>query len=274
MKKKNKEFLIVLLVTIFFSIIALAIWLSQLCINRYIIRNLNEAIIDNDIEAIEELATTAYNLNERPYFLAMDRVNLPPLHVACRQGNLTAVQILVDHGADINSQNTWNQQTPLISCLVGGTNENRIEIACFLLDNGADPKVKDMTGCTVLDYIPRWVGSGSDKQLVIEQQQLDLAVTLINSGVIPNDNVWFQAAYANNVSLLDYLINHCDMDVNCIRPSDQYTALICAAELNAIEAVAYLLEHGADKSHVSCEGKTAYDYAIEKGFTDIVELLK
>ena len=273
MKKKNKKFLIVLLVTISFSIIASAIWLSQLCINRFIIRNLNEAIINNDIEAIEELAETAYNLNERPYLWALDRVNLPPLHMACRKGNLQAVQILIQNGAEINSQNTWDKQTPLISSLVG-TDENRMEIARFLLDNGADPTIRDVTGRTALDYVPRWVETGIDKQSDKEQQQLDLAVTLINLGAVPDDDLLFQAAYANNVTLLDYLINHCGMNVNCIRPSDQYTALICAAELNAIEAVAYLLEHGADKSHVSCEGKTAYDYAIEKGFTDIVELLK
>jgi len=50
--------------------------------------------------------------------------------------------------------------------------------------------------------------------------------------------------------------------------------LIWLAKHNAITAVKWLIDKGADKSIKDAAGKTAYDYAIENGFTDLAELLK
>jgi len=36
----------------------------------------------------------------------------------------------------------------------------------------------------------------------------------------------------------------------------------------------FLLENGADKSIKDNDGKTAYDYAVENGNTELAELLK
>ena len=67
-----------------------------------------------------------------------------------------------------------------------------------------------------------------------------------------------------------------DFDLNFGINGD--TALICYCRNRYVTAnvedIKILLEHGADKSIVNNEGKTAYDYAVENDFTDIAELLK
>jgi ankyrin repeat protein len=52
------------------------------------------------------------------------------------------------------------------------------------------------------------------------------------------------------------------------------TPLMWAVIGNSVEGVQYLLKNGADISVKSLEGKTAYDYAMEKGYTDLAELIK
>jgi ankyrin repeat protein len=47
-----------------------------------------------------------------------------------------------------------------------------------------------------------------------------------------------------------------------------------AANLGSIECVQYLIESGADTALTSAEGKTAYDYAVEKGYEEIAQLLR
>jgi ankyrin repeat protein len=47
-----------------------------------------------------------------------------------------------------------------------------------------------------------------------------------------------------------------------------------AASLGSAECVQFLIESGADTALTSEEGKTAYDYAVEKGYEDIAQLLR
>ena len=52
------------------------------------------------------------------------------------------------------------------------------------------------------------------------------------------------------------------------------TALIVAAQNNQIEIAQLLLDRGASKSITDGSGKTAYDYAVEKGYEEIARLLR
>ena len=51
------------------------------------------------------------------------------------------------------------------------------------------------------------------------------------------------------------------------------TALMFGASYSTPEMVQLLLDEGADKSYIDNSGKTAYDYAVEKGNDDIACLL-
>lgn len=52
------------------------------------------------------------------------------------------------------------------------------------------------------------------------------------------------------------------------------TALMFAARDSTPEMVKMLLDYGADPSYTDEDGKTAYDYAVEEGHTELAELLK
>ena len=41
-----------------------------------------------------------------------------------------------------------------------------------------------------------------------------------------------------------------------------------------ISAAVWLMDNGANKDALDLTGKTAYDYAAEKGYTEIAELLR
>ena len=51
------------------------------------------------------------------------------------------------------------------------------------------------------------------------------------------------------------------------------TALMFGAAYSTPEMVQLLLDEGANKSYIDNSGKTAYDYAVEKGNNDNARLL-
>lgn len=68
--------------------------------------------------------------------------------------------------------------------------------------------------------------------------------------------------------LLD--IGYCDVNDS----SDGITVLMFAAKDSSPDMVKLLLDYGADKTIVDETGRTAYDYAVERGNSEIAELLK
>lgn len=64
------------------------------------------------------------------------------LYEACRQGHKKVVDLLVEHGWDVNFKKSPNQRTPLMQSVLGGY----VEIARTLLDNGADSTLRDHAG--------------------------------------------------------------------------------------------------------------------------------
>ena len=57
-----------------------------------------------------------------------------PLHNACSYGHLEVAELLVNHGADVNSMDLW-QFTPLHEAASKG----KMEVCSFLLAHGANP---------------------------------------------------------------------------------------------------------------------------------------
>ena len=77
------------------------------------------------------------------------------------------------------------------------------------------------------------------------------------------------------VPIIQYLVESGVYDIDAVCGSEGETALICAAKRdNGISAIKVLLDHGADKTIKDDNGKTAYDYAVENGNTELAEVLK
>ena len=87
-------------------------------------------------------------------------------------------------------------------------------------------------------------------------------------------NLMYQAAAGDDDRLLAYLWEHYEMNVD--QPSNGMcrTALMFAVMRDARRSCQFLLNHGAEKSVTDAEGKTAYDIALELGYTEIAEMVR
>ena len=76
-------------------------------------------------------------------------LNNTPLHIACKRRNINFVKKLFEYGA----KNTINTQDKYgTTALMFASANNNFDVVNFLLDNGADPLLKDTFGKTALRY--------------------------------------------------------------------------------------------------------------------------
>ena len=125
--------------------------------------------------------------------------------------------------------------------------------------------------------------SVKDDEIEEQQKNVELLAYVIEQGVSLEAPDWtvygakslLGVAASNNQTLCcQYLLDNGYCDVNEIIDESGKTSLIIAAKEGSHGAYKLLLEYGADKSIKDNEGKTAYDYAVENGNTEIAELLK
>jgi len=101
----------------------------------------------NNVKRLEELIQDGSDVNE----LDWDRGS-PPLHFACAAGNLDAIEVLLEYGAEINAQNKHGR-TPL-HCLIS---ERFDKIALWLIQYcNADPHIQDKRGVSAYDLAQRF----------------------------------------------------------------------------------------------------------------------
>jgi len=86
----------------------------------------------------------------------IDHIGWTPLHYACAKGQLQVAQFLITNGANPNSRSP-NGSTPLMMAAQAG-NEELIK---FLLDNGADIRIRNELGLSVIEiaeiYQKPWI---------------------------------------------------------------------------------------------------------------------
>ena len=206
------------------------------------------------------------------------------------------MKMLVHYGADINARSNSNNTPLLIACMGSGQYEN----IKWLIDNGADPLAKNYGKETTL---MRAVQLGDTMTVHL----------LISKGVAINENPWgftalmYATRYANWPCVFSLLDNGADAN---IADNTNMLPVLWAAELNNIDAVQAMLkrtnnintidsfghmtplmwatynEHdnpqiiqafldkGALVNIKDIHGQTALSWAMKKGNTETVALLK
>lgn len=244
--------------------------------NFHYARTINTYIENDDIESLELYLSKNGNIDSKPYMFDLDRTNFPPLTYASYIGNLEAVNLLLNEGADINNINSTNYTSAIIAALSKAYkyNENRIVIAELLFVNGADINYRDRNGDgenAVTMVVITITDEDEDRE---KQEQYLLFKTLVENGGnyeinCTYGNILAKAAAYDNELIINYLVTDLDFNID-IKSTNDYTPLMFAVEHNSLSAVIELVNLGADISLTNIEGKSAYDIAVEKNYTDII----
>jgi len=232
---------------------------------------------------------------------------LTALLIAARDGQLDAVQALVESGADVDQISAGDKSNPLIIAIANG----HYGVAKYLADHGADPNIVNIDGLSPLwatmnmRYAPvSWAPNPRTDQ---EIDSLILIADLLDHGANPNiqtlkrklwfspsshDQTWadprnstpfFRAAEASDVDAMKLLVER-GADPNLPNMIGT-TPLMVAAGLGWVgnfsanapgqwmNAVNFCLDHGADINAADGKGYTALHGAAVRGDNEMIKFL-
>ena len=282
--KKGKRILTIV-ITIVAFILILAVSLTAFAAVK-IYSYMEVTALCGQIQAGKDIDTDIADATTAPLFIR-PLLNLIeadidiPLVEACYYKNLQAVEVLLDNGADPNFylDGGWS---PMEAAAVGCSRypEESLTIMKLLYEHGADIDGFGSHGTALYHVCIGLIGERRN-----EEQELEILFWLLDNGADPivgasNTTVLHFAVRSANPELIPVLIEQYDLDVNA-HGGMQKTPLISAVcyevdsqdEQITKEIVTELLAHGADASAVDEDGKTAYDYAMEKGYDEVAALL-
>jgi uncharacterized protein len=229
---------------------------------------------------------------------------LTPLIFAARQGDLATVKALVAAGADVNGTSEFGW-----SALLAATQNKYYRIGEYLLQHHADPNIANGGGWNPL-YIAtdnRNIEGGDYPVRKPDMDHLDFIKELLAAGANPNlrmhsstetrtvfTNQWLvedgatpflRSAQSGDLVLMKLLVDH-GADPK-IATDYNVTPLMVASGIGwvegvtyewspqeTLEAVQYLLDHGADVNAQDAEDlRTALMGAAHKGRNDVIQLL-
>ncbi|CAL8118808.1 unnamed protein product [Orchesella dallaii] len=105
-------------------------------------RSVWQAAIDNDVDKI-----TKFSKAQKFDPNVTDKYGYTALHYAARNGCLSAAKTLIEFGADCNAQTGSLRATPLHRAVTA----KKTEMVQFLVQSGANLKLKDTDGLTPFD---------------------------------------------------------------------------------------------------------------------------
>jgi ankyrin repeat protein len=103
------------------------------------VERLHRAAFDGDIPEMARLVAAGYSLE------LFDDLEKAPLHYAVENDQLEAVKWLLDHGANINSNNEPKIGETALCIAAQGLS---LQVVEFLLKRGADPDINGWMGLT------------------------------------------------------------------------------------------------------------------------------
>lgn len=214
------------------------------------------AIEANDVAKVNELLETGLDPNrtdKKPSVLWSFLETAPrrPLSIACDEGNIQIVQLLIDYGATAEyvKRTGWS---PLRATLFY-YHPDDVEIVKLLLEHGATPNDVD-------DMLPVFVAAKMIPKVFDAQKT--------NGTVFSTE--YDQETAEGIAEIVMILLG--DNSVNITNSSGQ-TLLMVAVKAENIHLVECLLDRGCDPGIVDKYGKTALDYALELGYDEIAQVL-
>lgn len=263
---------------------------------------LHRAVLNNNLDVVNVLLSykdidTEIKL---PYEASVDDWYLggaTPLLVASYTGNADIVNALIEAGSDIRAKDDIDGATTIHIASANGNNEvinillnkdntlineadsmkdtplhwasikNQTDTISLLLANGADTKLTNSDGNTVLHYAAMY-GDVNTVNVLLEADS-SLASVENNEGITP---IYYAIVVSDN-DILSSIITNGQIDINK-KDSLGYTPLHYAANYGNMEVVVLLVEEfNADKTIVNDDNFTASDIAANNSYYTIVEYL-
>lgn len=259
-----------------------------------------EAIEKNNIDEVRRLIEagagvnttyefeTAYGTSDNPSWCTEVQT---ALMLAAYKSEKEIVELLVEHGADVNSTNSYG-----ITALMLASNafsKTQTQIVEYLIEHGADINAVNKIGESALFYATTvetakvLIDHGADINIVNEEgisilqsantHSIEIAAMLIEYGVEPKslDIQWWLiwAIQNKRKKVVEIMINN-KADINAV--SDGSTPLMWAVSDNSLDIVKLLIDKGADiNTETDFLGfkQSALEISVTHNFTDIVKLL-
>nr|XP_055187923.1 ankyrin repeat domain-containing protein 26-like [Nyctereutes procyonoides] len=222
---------------------------------------------------------------------AVDYAKRSALHLACANGHVDIVKLLIDRKCQLNLRDGEN--TTALMKAVQSQEEACVDI---LLKHGANPDVKDNKGNTALHYAAFGENVTIAQKVLLRKGNVEiknkdgLTPLLVAVNEKKEKMVAFLVEEAN-INAVDYAKRSAlhlacangreDMvkllvDRKCelnLRDGEDTTALMKAVQCQEEACVTLLLEHGADPNLKDNKGNTALHYAAREEIVSIAEKL-
>ena len=211
------------------------------------------------------------------------------LMLAAENDEKEIVELLVEHGADVNNTDLYGAT----ALMIASNNISGTQIVEYLIEHGADINAVNKIGESALFYATTvetakvLIDHGADINIVNEEgisilqsantHSIEIAAMLIEYGVEPKslDIQWWLiwAIQNKRKKVVEIMINN-KADINAV--SDGSTPLMWAVSDNSLDIVKLLIDKGADiNTETDFLGfkQSALEISVTHNFTDIVKLL-
>lgn len=173
---------------------------------------------------------------------------------AASRANIKTVEVLIDHGADVNGRNEWGE-----TALMQAKNKS---VAEFLIARGADLNIKDRSNNTALAH------AAKAGDLKIIQFLFEKGIANIENNY---EKAFLTAAEHGRTETVNFFADKVvSIDTKDILGN---TALVIAAGKGDFATSKLLVEKGADVNAAGYEGMTAFLTAVKYGYNEIAEFL-
>jgi ankyrin repeat protein/beta-lactamase regulating signal transducer with metallopeptidase domain len=249
-------------------------------------KSLHQAATDGDLGQVKELLSKGTGVNET------DQSGLTPLHLAAMGGHKAIVEFLLTKGADVNAKKKTRSllggDTPLHETAKHGHKD----VAEVLIAKGADIKARTKTYDTALYYAAVSAQKEFAELLLANGADVDAALYSA-AGHGDHEAAKFLLAKGANVNAKNVyewaplhwaaLYGHKDVtellvakgaEVNVHSDELAGMPLHLAASFAHKEVIEFLIANGADVNAKNNYGRTALHDAMDRGQTEIVELLR
>lgn len=186
------------------------------------------------------------------------------LHVAAVSNHPKLINLLLEHGADINAR-TCNGETALHLAAAAGN----VDVVKQLIYSGFQIDATDTNGSIPLQYAIR----NNRRSVILLLTNLPKSLTSrVSEGVTSNPSLLHYAVIKNDEEFFNLALKNVNVDINS-RTKDGETPLHFAIIYNRLKLIYELVKRGADINARSTDGETPLHFAAALGQSHSIEFL-